>query len=74
MTSEAHKGKVALFMASDKVKFRRLVQPGDQLVMEVRLVRDRSKTAFLYGQAKVNGQVVTEAELAFSYVDASFLS
>ena len=73
MTSAAHQGKVALFMAADKVKFRKLVQPGDQLVLEVTMIRDRSRTAHLYGQAKVNGQVYTEAEIAFSYVDASFL-
>ena len=74
MTSEVHRGKVALFMAADKVKFRKLVQPGDQLVLEVSMIRDRAKTAYLYGQAKVNGQVMTEAQIAFSYVDAAFLN
>ncbi len=74
MTSEQHQGKIALFMAADKVKFRKLVQPGDQLVLEVTMIRDRARTAHLYGQAKVNGQVYTEAEIAFSYVDAAFLS
>ena len=73
MTSALHQGKVALFMAADKVKFRKLVQPGDQLALEVTMIRDRSRTAHLYGQAKVNGEVYTEAEIAFSYVDASFL-
>jgi len=74
MTSEAHRDKVALFMAADKVKFRKLVQPGDQLWLDVQMIRDRGRTAHLFGQAKVNGQVVTEAEIAFSYVDSSFLA
>jgi len=73
MTSDAHKGKVALFMATDNVKFRKLVEPGDQLVLDVEMIRDRSKTAYMHGQAKVNGQVTTEADIAFSFVDASFL-
>ncbi len=62
LTSEIHHGKVAVFMAADKVKFRGLVEPGEQLVLEVEVIRDRSRTSFLKGQAKVNGKVVTEVE------------
>lgn len=73
LTDESHRGKLALFMATDKVKFRKTVVPGDQLVMEVEMVRDRSRTANLIGKAKVAGEVVAEAELMFSYVDENFL-
>ncbi|HQO57223.1 MAG TPA: bifunctional UDP-3-O-[3-hydroxymyristoyl] N-acetylglucosamine deacetylase/3-hydroxyacyl-ACP dehydratase [Candidatus Omnitrophota bacterium] len=73
MTNEIHNGKVALFMATDKVKFRRLVNPGDQLRMEVDVLRDRSRTAVLKGVAKVDGEVAAEAEMTFSFLDAQFL-
>lgn len=73
LTDETHRGKLALFMATDKVKFRRLVTPGDQLVMEVEMLRDRSRTATLLGRGTVAGEVVVEAELMFSFVEADFL-
>ena len=60
-------------MATDKVKFRKLVVPGDQLILETELVRDRSRTAILQGRAWVGEELVAEAELTFSFTDASFL-
>jgi len=73
LTGGMHDGKLALFLATDKVKFRKMVEPGDQLVMEVELLRDRSRTATLSGQAKVAGEVVAEAEMMFSFVESDFL-
>ena len=73
LTGEEHHGKVALFMAADKVKFRKLVEPGEQLELEVEILRDRARTAHLKGTARVNGEIAVEAEMLFSYIDASFL-
>ncbi len=73
LTSEAHRGKVAFFLAVDKVKFRKVVVPGDQLVMEVEVVRDRPKTAQVRAVAKVGEEVAAEAEMVFSFTDASYL-
>ncbi len=73
LTNEAHHGKVALFMAAENVKFRKVVEPGAQLVFEVELVRDRARTALIRGQAKVDGEVVAEADILFSFTDVSFL-
>jgi UDP-3-O-[3-hydroxymyristoyl] N-acetylglucosamine deacetylase/3-hydroxyacyl-[acyl-carrier-protein] dehydratase len=73
LTNEIYRGKVALFMATDKVKFRKLVEPGDQLVMRVEVIRERSRTASLKGVAKVGDEVVTEAEMVFSFLDEKFL-
>jgi 3-hydroxyacyl-[acyl-carrier-protein] dehydratase len=74
LTKEEHRGKVALFMAVDKVKFRRLVEPGDQLWLEVFVVKDKSRTTLLQGIGKVAGKTVVEAEMLFSFTDAEFLS
>ncbi len=73
LTNPEHRGKLAVFMAVDNVKFRRVVVPGDQLVMEVEVVRDRSRTALVKGVAKVEGEVAAEAEMVLSFTDANFL-
>ncbi|MBF0385614.1 MAG: bifunctional UDP-3-O-[3-hydroxymyristoyl] N-acetylglucosamine deacetylase/3-hydroxyacyl-ACP dehydratase [Candidatus Omnitrophica bacterium] len=73
LTNDTHHGKVAFFMAIDDVKFRKVVVPGDQLLMEVELLKERSKIAQFKGVARVNGDVVAEAEMTFSFTDASFL-
>jgi UDP-3-O-[3-hydroxymyristoyl] N-acetylglucosamine deacetylase/3-hydroxyacyl-[acyl-carrier-protein] dehydratase len=63
-------GKVALFMSADKVKFRKAVRPGDQLVINAKLARVRSnKIATAEVSCSVNGLVVSSAELMFAVVD-----
>ncbi len=74
LTSGTHDGKVALFMAIDDVKFRRVVVPGDQLIMEIEVIRDRERTGQVKGVARVNGEVVVEGMLMFSYTDAAYLT
>jgi beta-hydroxyacyl-ACP dehydratase FabZ len=54
------------FMAIDKVRFRRPVVPGDQLIFEVEVLRQRSKAVKLAATAKVDEQLVAEAELMAS--------
>ncbi len=73
LTNEQHHGKVAFFMAVDKVKFRRVVVPGDQLFLEVEVIRDRAKTAQIRAIAKVGEEIAAEAEMMFSFTEASYL-
>ena len=54
---------VFYFMGIDKVKFRKPVVPGDQLIFHMELVKIRAKAVKLKGHAEVDGQVVAEAEL-----------
>jgi beta-hydroxyacyl-ACP dehydratase FabZ len=51
------------FMGLDQVKFRKMVVPGDQLIMELEVLKHRKKVMKLAGTAKVDGQVVAEAQL-----------
>jgi UDP-3-O-[3-hydroxymyristoyl] N-acetylglucosamine deacetylase/3-hydroxyacyl-[acyl-carrier-protein] dehydratase len=63
-------GKTALFMSCDKVKFRRAVRPGDQLIINVKLTKSRgNKIGVAEGECLVNGQVTSSAELMFAVVD-----
>ena len=62
-------GKLAFFMSVDGVKFRKVVEPGDQVVMEVEITKARSRVAQAKGVCKVDGQVVCEAEMGFAFGD-----
>lgn len=62
-------GSSVLFMGMDKVKFRKPVTPGDQLILDVHLIKLRGKVAKMSGVAKVNENTVTEAELLASFGD-----
>ena len=63
-------GKVALFMSADKVKFRKAVRPGDQIVINAKLTRMRgNKIATAAVSCSVDGLVVSSSELMFTVVD-----
>jgi len=59
-------GRYAYFMGIDKVKFRKPVVPGDQLVIEAELGKLRSRTGQLMARAYVGGTLVCEGELMFA--------
>jgi len=65
-----HKGKVAVLLSLDKVKFRRAVRPGDQLLLEAEAIRVRSSTGHVKGRATVAGELAAEAEIKFILTDA----
>ncbi len=69
-----HAGKtdipqIVYFMGIDGAKFRKPVLPGDQLRLHVRKVRSRGPVWRFYGEAKVDGQLVAEAEISAMIVD-----
>lgn len=64
-----NQGKIAYFMSIDKGKFRKPVVPGDQLVIEVDIIKFKTKICQVKGVAKVDNAVVAEAELLFSIIN-----
>jgi UDP-3-O-[3-hydroxymyristoyl] N-acetylglucosamine deacetylase/3-hydroxyacyl-[acyl-carrier-protein] dehydratase len=56
--------KVVYFMSLDNVKFRRPVKPGDQIRFELEVTKVRGPIAQMRGLAKVDGEVVAEADMA----------
>jgi UDP-3-O-[3-hydroxymyristoyl] N-acetylglucosamine deacetylase/3-hydroxyacyl-[acyl-carrier-protein] dehydratase len=63
-------GKVAFFMSADKVKFRKPVVPGDQLIITATLEKVRgNKLATASVECRVNDKAVSSAKLMFSIVD-----
>jgi UDP-3-O-[3-hydroxymyristoyl] N-acetylglucosamine deacetylase/3-hydroxyacyl-[acyl-carrier-protein] dehydratase len=61
---EDPESKVVYFMSLDNVRFRKPVRPGDQIVFEVEIIQIRGKIAKTRGVARVDGEVVAEAEMA----------
>jgi 3-hydroxyacyl-[acyl-carrier-protein] dehydratase len=55
--------KALYFMSMDKVKFRKPVVPGDQIVFELTPLRTGTRVWKLAGKAYVDGDLVAEAEL-----------
>ena len=64
-----NKGRRAYFMSVERVKFRKPVVPGDQLVIEAHLGKLRSRTGQIMATACVEGKVVCEGELMFALAD-----
>lgn len=63
-------GKLSLFAGMDKVRFRRPVVPGDQLVMTVELLCVKQRRfGKMQARAEVDGQLASQGELMFSLVD-----
>lgn len=61
--------KVVYFMSLDKVKWRRPVVPGDQLVFELEMLQFRRQVCKMRGTGTVDGQVVAQADLTARIVD-----
>lgn len=59
---------VVYFMAMDKVKFRRIVIPGDRLMLEINTLRTGSKVWKIEGKATVEGELAAEAVLTAQIV------
>ncbi|ADG83654.1 3-hydroxyacyl-ACP dehydratase FabZ [Thermincola potens] len=60
------KGKIAFFAGLDKVRFRKQVVPGDQLRLEVEMLKLRGRVGKAFGRAFVGDQLAAEAELMFA--------
>jgi UDP-3-O-[3-hydroxymyristoyl] N-acetylglucosamine deacetylase/3-hydroxyacyl-[acyl-carrier-protein] dehydratase len=56
--------KVVYFMSLDNIKFRKPVKPGDQIIFELEIIQIRGMVCRTKGVAKVDGEVVAEAEMA----------
>ena len=69
MDKDELKDKVVYFMSIDKAKFRKPVRPGDKLVYKVYTIKHRGKIWQLKGEAYVDGELASEAELKAMIMD-----
>lgn len=65
-----NKGKLGLFAGLDNLRFRRQVVPGDQLRLEVEIVKLKGAIGKGHGRALVAGEVAAEGDLLFALSEA----
>jgi 3-hydroxyacyl-[acyl-carrier-protein] dehydratase len=63
------RGKIPVFAGVDGVRWRRLVRPGDQLVIEATMERRRGNMGRAKGVARVDDEVVCEGTFMFVLTD-----
>jgi UDP-3-O-[3-hydroxymyristoyl] N-acetylglucosamine deacetylase/3-hydroxyacyl-[acyl-carrier-protein] dehydratase len=68
-----HTGKLAVLLSMDKVKIRKSVVPGDQLILISEALKIRGRSAKCKCHAKVGEDMVAEALLTFMLVDDDVL-
>jgi len=61
--------KLALFIGINNAKFRKSVVPGDQLVLDVKIVNHKLNMYFFKALAYVDGKIAAEAEFQCTIVD-----
>lgn len=59
------KSYIPLFLAIDKVRFRKGIFPGDQMRIEIELLARRLRVVKIRGKVLTDGQLASEAELMF---------
>ncbi len=65
-----HTGKVAVLLSMDRVKMRRPVRPGDQLILEAEALHARTRTGHCKCKALIRDELAAEAEIKFMLVDS----
>lgn len=66
LKKEENKGRLAFFTGIDNCRFKRQVKPGDQLRLEVEIIRIKGPIGKGKGTATVDGELVCEAEIMFA--------
>jgi 3-hydroxyacyl-[acyl-carrier-protein] dehydratase len=65
------RGKIGLFAGIDKVRFKRVVKPGDTLRLEAEIIAVHGPVGRAKVKATVDGQLACRGELMFAIVDAA---
>ncbi|CAH0345107.1 MULTISPECIES: 3-hydroxyacyl-ACP dehydratase FabZ [unclassified Bacillus (in: firmicutes)] len=69
LRQEEYKGRLAFFTGIDNCRFKRQVKPGDQLRLEVEMVRIRGSFGKGKAVATVDGELACETEIMFGFGD-----
>ena len=68
LSLEENKGKNALFGGIDKMKFKKMVVPGDKLKLEVKIIKQKGPIGVGEAIATVDEKIVAKGELTFAVV------
>ena len=70
LSQDRYKGKLPLFGGAEKVRWRRIVRPGETLNLDVVLEQTSSRGGWGAAQAHVNGETTCTARIFFALADA----
>ena len=68
LSKKENKGKNALFGGIDKMKFKKIVRPGDLLKLELKIIKQKGPVGIGEGIASVEDKIVAKVELTFAIV------
>ena len=68
LSMEENKGKNALFGGINNMKFKKMVVPGDRLILEVKIIKRKGPIGVGEALASVDGKVAAKGELTFAVV------
>jgi 3-hydroxyacyl-[acyl-carrier-protein] dehydratase len=71
LSEEQNKGKLVLFAGIDKVRFKRVVRPGDTLDLKVEILMARATVGKATVVATVDGDIACRGEVMFALADAA---
>ena len=63
--AEEIRGKTAYYAGIDKVRFRRMVRPGDAMEITATLLRSKMNVYVVRGEARVEGELCASGEFSF---------
>jgi 3-hydroxyacyl-[acyl-carrier-protein] dehydratase len=69
LKKEENRGRLAFFAGIDNCRFKKQVTPGDQLRLEVEIIRAKGAIGKGKGIATVDGELVCETEIMFALGD-----
>ncbi|MFQ5793938.1 MAG: 3-hydroxyacyl-ACP dehydratase FabZ [Candidatus Bipolaricaulia bacterium] len=73
-SQEQHRDKRGYFAGVDRARFRKPVVPGDQLIYEVQILRERQELIKAQAEAFVDGEQVAEAVILFTAGEEGVIS
>ena len=68
LSEATNKGKNALFGGVDKLRFKKIVLPGDRLKLEVKIIKRKGPIGVGEAIATVDGKIAVKGELTFAIV------
>ena len=69
LSKPENRARLVYFMGIDRVRYRRPVVAGDQVILEGEVIRMRSRMGSLRGRALVDGKIACEGEMTFALGD-----
>lgn len=66
LSKEENRGKLVFYAGMDKVKFKRQVVPGDQLILTATFIKRKGRMAVVEAKAEVEGQLAAKGILTFA--------